>query len=393
MESPADLDQAMQAGMRAYRHRVLWTQTAAALTVAILMCTALWSWSDSRAEASPQGSGGSTVSSGSNNPRSGANQPGTGSNPGGSARPSTGSHPSGSDSTGSGANRPGSGANRPGSGANRPGSGANSPGSFAVAPAVFFLVERKSRQLRAVRRLRDGSGWNATGEATWATADPEVAVVSSAGLVQGRSSGTTTITATREGTAATAQVTVTAAAVLTMMAIEPSRITLPQDSSIRASVTGDYSDGTTRQLSSEVSWSTGDVKVAVVDSRGQLQGKGPGNTSVSATLGDVTATVQVTVTEPEPVLIRMTIRPNEMTLTQDAVRQATAVGRYSDGRSKRLTSRITWSTNDSSVAVVDKAGVVTGTGTGTTTINATQDGVTATSTVSVRDAGTQVQTP
>lgn len=316
LQTPADLDGAVQTGMRSYRRRVLWTQAAAVLTVAVLTGVAVGAWSAARAQ----------------------------------------------------------------------GSGANTLTGIKVTPASVLLVEQHSRQLRAVGTLHDGSTSDETGSAGWSTGNSKVAEVDPRGLVRGTSPGTTTITATQDGFSASAKVTVTnTATVLTKIVIEPNPISLSHDSQLRATATGHYSDGTSKQLSSTVAWSISEPRVAVVDSAGLVHGIGPGTTTLSATLGDVTATATVTVTSPAVVLTRITIEPSEITLTTNATQQLTATGYYSDGTRKQLSSTATWSTSDPKIAVVDSQGLVRATGPGSSTITAAQGDVTATGAVSVQD--------
>ncbi len=79
--------------------------------------------------------------------------------------------------------------------------------SVQVSPATFQVQAGASAALTAI--LRDASGNELTGRAiTWTSGNGAVATVSTTGAVSGVSPGTTTITATSDGVAGTASVTV-----------------------------------------------------------------------------------------------------------------------------------------------------------------------------------------
>src|SRR5438309_3109899 len=79
--------------------------------------------------------------------------------------------------------------------------------SVAVAPATASLTVGQTAQLTATPK--DSAGTALTGRTvTWASSNTSMATVSSSGLVKGVAAGPATITATREGKAGTAAVTV-----------------------------------------------------------------------------------------------------------------------------------------------------------------------------------------
>lgn len=65
----------------------------------------------------------------------------------------------------------------------------------------------------------------------------------------------------------------------------------------------------------------------------------------------------------------------------------TAIGRYSDGSTRNLTTTALWSSTNEAVATVDSTGYVTTKGTGSTTIRATLDSVTGDTTLTVTHPG------
>src|SRR5207249_8394379 len=80
--------------------------------------------------------------------------------------------------------------------------------SVTVGPASASIVVGATQQLTAV--TKDAAGATLTGRVvTWSASDASVAIVSSSGLLTGRSAGSTIITATSEGKNGTSAITVT----------------------------------------------------------------------------------------------------------------------------------------------------------------------------------------
>ena len=59
--------------------------------------------------------------------------------------------------------------------------------------------------------------------------------------------------------------------------------------------TGTYSDGSTAVLTSTVTWTSGTVGVATINSSGLASGVGAGTTVITATLGAVNGTANLTI--------------------------------------------------------------------------------------------------
>src|SRR5512143_1338504 len=121
-----------------------------------------------------------------------------------------------------------------------------------------------------------------------------------------------------------------------------------------------------------VDWKTDDSTVVVVDTSGAVVARGPGTAQVTAELRDLHAIARITVIQ----------KPERMVLTSD-----TAV-RVLEGDTVRLRAHaldarghtvrgkgVRWQSGDSSVAVVDSAGLVTGRGPGRTTLRASLAGL------------------
>lgn len=109
-----------------------------------------------------------------------------------------------------------------------------------------------------------------------------------------------------------------------------------------------------------------------------INGINPGGNSIALApaAGSATATLQ-----------SLQILPANPTAASGSNQQFTATGTFSDGTQRFLTGSVTWSSSTAGVATISNAlgqnGLATATGSGSTTITATLNGVTATTTLTV----------
>ena len=129
-------------------------------------------------------------------------------------------------------------------------------------------------------------------------------------------------------------------------------------------------------------WSSADPTIATVGkSTGGIRAISVGSTTVTATVGALTASTSVSV-QPLGPPIGIGIATAAVNLLAGSVEQLSA--RAWDFRGRTTTDAIEWSTEDPSIATVGKAdGVLTAIGTGTTTVIASAGSLRTTATVSV----------
>jgi len=152
----------------------------------------------------------------------------------------------------------------------------------------------------------DGTTSTVTGSATWTSADTTVASVSNGGGGGGASTagvatpikaGTSTITATFGGYSGTSLLTV-GSGTLSSIAITPSPLSVAVGGHQQLTATGTYDDGTTQDLSGNVTWLSTDTVATVSNatgSRGLLTAVSAGSATVSAKFQGITGTLSVTV--------------------------------------------------------------------------------------------------
>src|SRR5947209_6585775 len=171
--------------------------------------------------------------------------------------------------------------------------------TVAVAPPTASIVVGATVQLTATPQ--DAAGNPLTGRTvTWQTSDGTIATVDATGLVTGKAlGGPVTITATSEGKAGTAAVTVTPIPVATV-AVAPPTASIVVGATVQLSATPQ--DAVGNPLTGRtITWQSGNAAVASVDANGLVTGKGAGGpVTVTATSEGKSGSATVTVT-PIPV--------------------------------------------------------------------------------------------
>ena len=240
-------------------------------------------------------------------------------------------------------------------------------------------------QLTATGIFSDQSTQDLMESVSWTSVPESTATVDPHGLVTGIAEGSATITATQEGVSGSATVTVTPAA-LTSLVVTPPDPTLALGTSIQLTATAVFSDGTTQDVTSSTAWIGGSS--ATVSNTGLLTGirVGHGLLQGSVTIDGIRKTSISTVTVTPAVLTTITIAPANPSIANGTSLPLTASGTFSDGSVQDLTHSVSWTSSPESTAIVDPEGVVTGTAEGSATITATQEGVSGSTTVTVTPA-------
>jgi len=261
-----------------------------------------------------------------------------------------------------------------------------------VAPPDSTLATGLTQQFSATGVYSDGSKANISSSVTWTSSVPNVAVISNAlgnaGVATAISVGGTTITATLGGITGSTTLTVTGAT-LVSIAVTPTSQTAAKDTPLQYTATGIYSNKTLQNLTTDVTWSSSNTGVATISnasgSIGVAETVAAGTTAITATLGSLTGSTPLTVTNAT--LVGITITPANSSIASGSTEQLTATGMYSDNSTQNLTDYATWSSSNSSLAAVSNTvgsqGIATAVSEGTVTIQATFGGITGTTKLSI----------
>jgi len=195
---------------------------------------------------------------------------------------------------------------------------------------------------------------------------------------------TVTDTSSLSGTATTSA---TLTAVLQSIAVTPSNPSVPAGKTTQFIASGKYSDGSTKDISSSVSWSSGLTSVATIGGSGLATGIKAGASVITATLGSISGSTTLTVTGPT--LQSIAVTPGGVSIPAGVTQAFTSMGTYSDGTTRNIANLVTWSSGTMSVATIAGSGVATGVTKGSSLITATAGSVSGSTTLVVTPATLQ----
>jgi len=239
---------------------------------------------------------------------------------------------------------------------------------ITVTPAAPSITNGTTQQFTATGSYSDGTTKNLTATANWLSSITTVASINTSGLATGVGGGTTTITASSGNISGSTTLTVVA---LVSITVSPSNPTVAPNGTQQFTATGNYSDSSTKNITSSVTWTAG--AGATITAAGLATGKTPGATStITATLGAISGIAVLTVTNP---LVSIAVTPPAASIAPNATQQYTAIGTFADASTKDLTATATWQSSNSLIATIGTGGLATGVAPGNVTITATSGSV------------------
>ncbi|MCR5662774.1 MAG: Ig-like domain-containing protein [bacterium] len=263
--------------------------------------------------------------------------------------------------------------------------------SVEVDPGTVSIAKGFVQQFTAYAIYTDNTKVDVTNLAGWTSGNTDAASISnddnSKGLAQTLEEGDSVITAIYEGVEGTASLTVTRA-VAVKIELEPTSLLLPMGNTSQLTATAIFSDNTSGDVTSQVTWNSSKISVASVtntDPKGEVKAQATGEASITATLDGVTSSAcQVKVTPAE--LVSLTITPANPEIAKGRSCQFVAMALYTDDTNLNVTSYAAWSSTEENVSVVS-GGNASGKAVGTTVITATLDGMTSNEvTLTVKEA-------
>ncbi len=164
--------------------------------------------------------------------------------------------------------------------------------SITLSPASAQIKPTETQQYTATGTFGDNSTGDVTSRVTWVSSATNVATINSSGLATAVALGTSNITA-RSGSV------ISPASVLTVSNNITTSITVtPQNDSVSAGTQVQYTaiDNNGDNITSSVTWTSSNTGVATITSPGGLAtAVATGQTTISATLGTVVGSTQLTV--------------------------------------------------------------------------------------------------
>jgi uncharacterized protein YjdB len=273
--------------------------------------------------------------------------------------------------------------------------------SIAVTPPDATVPKGLSQTYTATATYNDGTSRPVTNEVTWATSDAAVASISNATGSQGTltavgptapaKTATAMVTATLQGKVGSTNVTVTDA-VISALAVSPANFSAPIGLRVAYTARGLFTDGSNRDVTDEVTWSSSMPAVADISnatgSEGYATGTTAGTTTIKAVLNGVMQTASLTVRNVA--LASINIDPFTATIAKTTSIRLAATAIYADNTDYDITDQSDWSSSATAVATVSTTagsrGQVTGVTAGSATITAAFGGMAKGAVVAVTNA-------
>lgn len=273
--------------------------------------------------------------------------------------------------------------------------------SIQVTPAAPSVAKGLQQQFTATGIYTDNSSKDLTASVTWSSSAASVATISnavgSAGLANTVSAGAATITATDAGSAKAGSTVLTVtAATLTSIDLTPTNPSVAKNLQQQFTATGIYTDNSTKDLTTTVTWASSDTLVATISnaagSKGLASSAAVGHSTITATDAASGKSASTSLTVTAATLTSIQVTPANPSAAKGSQQQFTATGIYTDNSTKNLTASVTWSSSATSVATISNAvgsaGIASTVGTGSATITATDaaSGKSASTTLTVTAA-------
>lgn len=245
--------------------------------------------------------------------------------------------------------------------------------SIAITPQDPNVPRGSTQQLTALGTFTDGSTLDLTTTAIWSSNNAAVASVDAGGLVHANQIGSTSILASQGGISGSTSFTVVAPP-LVALEVTPHDPSIPRGLPVSFTATGTYSDASTQDITTSVTWTSSAPAVATITQNGVATTLTAGTTTIRAVLAGIEHTSVLTVL-PEA-LVSIQVIPLASKLERGSTRAFTALGTYTNQSVHDLTALATWTSSDPTIGEIVPPHSARGVLPGLVTIRATQAGIT-----------------
>jgi hypothetical protein len=247
------------------------------------------------------------------------------------------------------------------------------PTSIVVSPSDPTVPAGGQEQMTATGYFPNGTSANVTNVVNWSSSDPSVVSSEGDGLFQVSTtagSDTATISASEtNGVYGQGSLTTTAglpASISLSSSLPEGGDTIDLGHTTQLTATATYADGSTANVTSQMSWASNSPSVATVSSTGMVTGTSTAQDDLTATIsgrlgsnfGEVQAspiTFVVSLDNPSSI----SITPNPVTLSRGGSESFTATGSYPDNFTANITSLAYWYSSNAYAVGVQSDGQAT----------------------------------
>jgi hypothetical protein len=254
---------------------------------------------------------------------------------------------------------------------------------LTVTPNSTSVALGETAQLKVEATYSNGTTEDVTKSATWHTMNSDVATVNASGIVSSVAVGTTFVFASTSGVSGAASLSVSKAALASISISAPAApIVLGQSAQLQAS--GTYTDKSVQDITDLVTWSAAQPNVIKLSATGLAASEAAGNTGVTASLNNISASSQISVSPAA--LVSITVRSKDVVAPLGASEQFAATGTYTDGSTADLTSVASWTSSAPGVISINAMGTAATRAVGNASITAGFSGISGVTTFTVSSA-------
>lgn len=240
--------------------------------------------------------------------------------------------------------------------------------SIAVTPANPSLKVGAQQQFTATGTFSNQTTQDLTSQVTWTSGTTATATITSGGNATGVAGGTSMITATMSGVSGSTTLTVVS---LSSIAVTPLNPTIPLGLQQQFTATGTFSDNSTQDITTQVTWDSATLSVATISTAGLASTLIVGTSDITASLGSITSPPS-TLTVAGPVRVSVQITPANPTIAVGQTENFTAAILLSDGTTEPVVGPLTWTSDTTSTAsILFDSGICTAAAAGTSQIGVT----------------------
>lgn len=253
--------------------------------------------------------------------------------------------------------------------------------SISITPTVPSTPKGRPVTFSATGTYSDGTTGNVSGSVTWISSNTAIASLNGSGIASSLGQGTTTVTAVANGVTSNAATLTVTAPLLTAIAVNPSISSVAQGLTTAFTATGTYTDATTADLTSQVTWASANGSIATINNTtGVATGVAVGNTTVTGSLSGITSN-SAALTVNNAVITGISISPTTPSTPKGTPVTFTATATYSNGATGNASGSVIWASSDTAVATLNTTGVASSLAQGSTTIFASANGITSNSAI------------
>lgn len=270
----------------------------------------------------------------------------------------------------------------PGSGHSSKDSG-KSLSSLLISPANPVVPIGDSERFAVIGVFSDGTRQDVTSTVTWATTNPDIVSIDKSGMAVAKHAGSTVIEAASGSISAKVTFAVPAASLISI-SLTPPASSVPKGAAVQLAATGLFTDGTTGDVTSSVTWASTGSAIASVSSAGLVTGASAGTAMITATSGQIRGAETITVLQP--IMVSLSISPPGAVVPKGRTQQITVTGTFTDGSTQDVTGSVAWTVAPATIAAVSQTGLVSTLAPGAATISAVSGSISASTVITVASA-------